>query len=120
MPQTAPSPDVVRIILAGVPRLTAALVREYVATQPGVAVVAECRQPDALTALSEDQKIDVVVTMRRSAGIADACQYALFGPRALPVIALVNNGNLETYDRQVLEKTGMDDLMNEIRRVTAK
>jgi len=120
MSQTAPSEDVVRIVLAGVPRLTAALVRGYLATQSGVAIVAEIHQPDALVTLTEQDAIDVIVTARRRSGIATACQQALFGPWALPVIAIDNDGSLETFDRSTLHETGMDDLVKEIRRVATK
>ena len=120
MPHTVLSGYVIRIVLAGVPGLTADLVREYAATQPGIAIVGECRQPEDLPALAEQQDVDVVVTHRSSAGVPDACQRALFGSQALPVIAIGSDGSLESYERHAVREAAMDDLFNEIRRVAAR
>lgn len=120
MPHTSLSGYVIRIVLAGVPGLTADLVREYAVTQPGIAIVGECRQPEDLPALAEKQEVDVVVTHRGSAGVPDACQQALFGSRGLPVIAIGSDGRLETYERHAVQEAAMDDLFNEIRRVATR
>ena len=120
MPQTARSEHAIRIVLAGVPGLTAALVRESSITQAGIAIVGECRQPDELPALTQTHDVDVIVTMRSAAGVPEACQRALFGSSGLPVIAISGDGRLETYDRYAQREAAMDDLFREIRRVAAR
>ncbi|HEY4304626.1 MAG TPA: hypothetical protein VGM82_09175 [Gemmatimonadaceae bacterium] len=117
MAHIALSPEV-RIVLAGVPGLTAALIREYAATQPGIVIVGEWRQSEELPLSGNQEKIDVVVTARGANGIPNACQRALFGPQALPVIAVGSDGRLETFERHAVGEAAMDDLFVEIRRVT--
>jgi hypothetical protein len=112
-------PGDVRIVLAGVPGLTAALIREFAATQPGVAIVGEWRQSEELSLSGNQEKIDVIVTARSSTGIPPACQRALFDARGLPVIAVSSDGSLETYERRAVREAAMDDLFVEIRRVAA-
>lgn len=118
MARTALSPDV-RIVLAGVPGLTAALIREYAATQPGIVIVGEWRQSEEVRLSDGREKIDVVVTARGANGIPDACQRALFGPDGLPVIAVGSDGQLESFERRAVRDAAMDDLFVEIRRVAA-
>ena len=119
MSRSAQSEHAIKIVLAGVPGLTAALVRECSITQAGIEIVGECRQPDELPVLTQKYDVDVIVTVLSAAGVPDACQRALFGSRGLPVIAIGNDGRLETYDRVAHREAAMDDLFQEIRRVAA-
>lgn len=120
MADMALSADVIKIVLAGIPGLTAALVREYALSQVGIVIVGECRQSEHLPTLAEQQDVDVVVTARTAAGVPDACQQALFGVRGLPVIVIGSDGKLETYERHAVRQAAMDDLFKEIRRVASR
>jgi len=109
--------DAIRIVLAGVPRLTAELVRQSALVHADIVIIEECRQPDDITGLIEAREIDVIVTTRTSRGVPHACQEALFGARSVPVIAVVTDGGLEVYERRAHHEAAMDDLFDEIRRV---
>ena len=109
--------DAIRIVLAGVPRLTAELVRQSALVHGDIVIIEECRRPDDITGLIETREIDVIVTTRTSRGVPHACQEALFGARSVPVIAVVTEGGLEVYERRAHQEAAMDDLFDEIRRV---
>ena len=112
--------DAIRIVLAGVPGLTAELVRQSALRHPDIVIIEECRQPDDITGLIETRQFDVIITMRTSSGVPHACQEALFSKRAIPIIAVVTDGSLEVYERRAHQEAAMDDLFDEIRRVAQR
>lgn len=112
--------DAIRVVLAGVPRLTAELVRQSAARHPDVAIVEEYRDPADVARLMETHEIDVIVTTRTTWRVPDACREALFGPRTVAVIAIAPDGSLEVYERRVRADVAMDDLFDEIRRVAVR
>ena len=119
MSKTALSANAIRIMIAGVPRLTAGLVRQNALTHTDMTIVGECRQPDDLPAFIETQEVDVIVTARTSNGVPTACQLALF-ELGLPVVAILTDGGLEVYERRALREAAMDDLFDEIRKVAVR
>jgi hypothetical protein len=110
----------VRVVLAGVPGLTAELVRQSVFGQSDICIVAELRAAEEVTAFAAGLTLVVVVTARSSDGVPSACQQLLFGVEAIPVIVIAHDGRLEIYDRRVLREAALDDLPNEIRRLGAR
>jgi hypothetical protein len=117
MHHAALSPGAIRIVLAGIPGLTAGVVRECVVGQSDITIVGEFRQPEDLAELAMEHAIDVVVTACASDGVSAPFQALLFGPAGVPVIAIGTDGRLEVYDRRVLREAVLDELLAEIRKV---
>ena len=112
------STGAIRVVLAGIPGLTAELVRRFMFGQSDISIVAELRDAGDITGFARKQPIDVVVTARTSEGVPTPCQQLLFGETAVPVIVIGPDGRLEIYDRRVLREAALDELLTEIRRVT--
>jgi hypothetical protein len=112
------STGAIRVVLAGIPGLTAELVRRSFAGQSDISVVAELRHAEDVTSFARRQPLDVVVTVRTSRGVPAPCQQLLFGEVAIPVIVVGSDGRLEIYDRRVLREAALDELLVEIRRVS--
>ena len=120
MSNAALSASSIRLVLAGIPGLTAGLVRQCVVGQTDIAIVSELRDADDVTALALAQPIDVVVTARSAQGVPAPCQRLLFGASAIPVIVVNPDGRLEIYDRRVLREAALGELLGEIRRAAAR
>lgn len=120
MSNAALSAGAIRVVLAGIPGLTAGIVRQYVFGQADICIVGELRRAEDVTALALTQPIDVVVTARTAEGVPLPCQRLLFGETAVPVIAIGADGRLEIYDRRVLREAALDELLGEIRKVAAR
>jgi len=118
MSNAALSANAIRVLVAGIPRLLAELVRQYALRHADIAIVGECRQPQDLPAFIETVSADVIVTARTADGVLAECQHALFD-LGLPVVAILTDGGLEVYERRALRETAMDDLFAEIRKVAA-
>ncbi len=114
------SAGAIRVVLAGIPGLTASIVRQYVLGQADISIVGELRNAAELTALAHTQRIDVVVTTRTEEGVPASCQQMLFGDFAVPVIVIGADGRLEIYDRRVLRESALDELLGEIRKVAVR
>jgi len=114
------SAGAIRVVLAGIPGLTAELVRRSMFGQSDISIVGELRRAEEVTALADRQHIDVVVTARTAEGVPAPCQQLLFGEPAVPVIVIGPDGRLEVYDRRVLREAALDELLAEIRRVAAR
>lgn len=112
--------NAIRVVLAGIPGLTASIVRQYVLGQADISIVGELRDATELTALARTQPIEVVVTTRADEGVPTPCQQLLFDEPAVPVIAIGTDGRLEIYDRRVLREAALDELLGEIRKVAAR
>jgi hypothetical protein len=119
MSRTALSANAIRVMIAGVPRLTAGLVRQNALAHTDMTIVGECRQPDDLPAFIAAQGVDVIVTVRTSNGVPTSCQHALFD-LGLPVVAILTDGGLEVYERRAVRGAAMDDLFDEIRKVAVR
>ena len=113
------SASAIRVVLAGIPGLTAGIVRQSVFGQADICIVGELRHADDVTALARSQPIHVVVTARTAEGVPAPCQQLLFGDAAVPVIVIGPDGRLEIYDRRVLREAALDELLDEIRKVAA-
>ena len=112
--------NAIRVVLAGIPGLTASIVRQYVLGQADISIVGELRDATELTALARTQPIEVVVTTRADEGVPTPCPQLLFDEPAVPVIAIGTDGRLEIYDRRVLREAALDELLGEIRKVAAR
>ncbi|HKP15530.1 MAG TPA: hypothetical protein VJT85_05680 [Gemmatimonadaceae bacterium] len=112
------SAGAIRVVLAGIPGLTAELVRRSVVGQSDVSIVAELRHAEDVTSFAQRQPLDVVVTVRTSMGVPTPCQQLLFGETAVPVIVIGPDGRLEIYNRRDLREAALDELLVEIRRVS--
>jgi hypothetical protein len=120
MSNTALSASAIRLVLAGIPGLTAGLVRQSVVGQSDITIVSELRHAEDVTALALAEPIDVVVTARTAEGVPASCQQLLFGTPAVPVIVVNPDGRLEIYDRRVLREAALGELLAEIRRVAPR
>lgn len=110
----------IRVVLAGIPGLTAGLVRRCMLDQSDISIVGELRHAGELAALARGQPIDVVVTALTRDGVPAGCQELLFDAASVPVIAVGSDGRLEVYDRRVLREAALDELLAEIRRVATR
>jgi len=120
MSNEALSGGAIRVVLAGIPGLTAGLVRRCVLGQSDISIVGELRHADDLAALAHGQPIDVVLTARTGDGVPAPCQRLFFGSTAVPVIAIDAQGRLEIYDRRVLREAALDELLAEIRKAARR
>lgn len=109
----------IRVVLAGVPGLTAGLIRRCLAGQSDIVIVQELRRAEDLDDLSDPHSIDIVVTTRPGGEVPLPCQRMLFGPRGMPVIAIGSDGRLEIYNRRSVREAELDELLVEIRRIAA-
>lgn len=107
----------IRIVLAGIPGLTADLVRRCVRGQSDIAIVREFRHADDLSQITSAELFDVVVTAVTANGIPNLCQQLLFRSPGVRIIAVGSDGRLEIYDRRLLREAALDELLAEIRRV---
>jgi hypothetical protein len=120
MPHAGPAAASIRVVLAGVPGLTAGLIRRYLAGQSDIVIVQELRHAEDLDDLPDRQSIDVVVTARPGGDVPLPCQRLLFGPSGVPVIAIGSDGRLEIYNCRFVREAELDELLAEIRRIAAR
>jgi hypothetical protein len=119
MPNAHPPAGTIRVVLAGVPGLTASLIHRFLVDQSDIVILHEFRRADDLNDLPDGLGVDVVVTECTADGVPQACRRLLFGPSGVPVIAIGRDGRLEIYDRRFIWESAMDDLLAEIRKIAA-
>jgi hypothetical protein len=114
----AASPDSaepIKVLIAGVPNLLAAVVRKAVNEEPDMEVVAELG-PAELLALESRGRVDVVVTASATTDLAPQFRELLFGPLSVPVVAIsVDGKRVDVYGRSVTRGGGIEGLASSIR-----
>lgn len=113
------SADEIRVVIAEMPKLLAAVVCKAVETERDMTIVAQVEAPDALkAAMSRDP--DVIVTAARGADLTPEFRAALFARPAIPVVAISPDGNsIDVYGRWAMHGSGLAGLTALIREAAA-
>jgi hypothetical protein len=112
-------PGVIKVLIADVPALLAAVVRRTVDEQFDMKVIA---QVGSLKDFNEAirQPVDVVVTSSPGTELKPHFQAMLFGPAPLPVVSLnLDGSSIDVYGRRRTRGVGIDGLTRLIREVVA-
>ena len=119
MSNAAVAMSAIRVVLAGIPRLTADLVRHGIEEHPDLALVGDVGDVAELDGVTR-RGVDVLVTSRTIHGVPTSCQQMLFADSDVPVIVIDPGGQLEVYGRRDVREATVDDLVSEIRRLAAR
>jgi hypothetical protein len=112
-------PDAIKVLIADVPALLAAVVRRTVDEQSDMRVVAEVGSPEEFGEALR-QPVDVVVTSSTPTELKAHFQALLFGPAALPIVSLSLDGScIDVYGRWRARSVGIDGLTRLIREAAA-
>jgi hypothetical protein len=110
----------IKVLIAGVPALLAAVVRNVVSEEPDMEVVGELGTGDPL-ALAMQGLVDVVVTASATADLAPPFRELLFGPTPVPVVVIsVDGKRIDVYGRSVSKGGGIEGLARSIREAVTK
>lgn len=109
----------IKVALAEVPQLLAAVVRKAVEAEQDMAIVAEVESSTGLAAALAD-RIDVIITATAGEELAPPFHVALFGRQAIPVVAIgVDGTSIDVYGRSVTRGYGLEGLIGLIREAVA-
>jgi hypothetical protein len=110
----------IKVVIAGVPNLLAAVVRKAVNEESDMAVLAEFGATELLTRESR-ALVDVVVTASATNDLPSQYRELLFGPMPVPVVAVsVDGKRINVYSRQVTRCGGIEGLVCSIREAVAR
>lgn len=110
----------IKVALAAVPQLLAAVVRQAVEAEADMAIVAEIESSNRLADALTD-RVDVIITARRGEGLAPSLHTALFGRRAIPIVAIgVDGTSIEVYSHSITRDYGLAGLIGLIREAVAR
>jgi hypothetical protein len=111
--------DMIRIVIADVPRLLAAIIRKAVEAEKDIVIVAEAQSADALDEVVMS-RVDVVVTATQGGELAGPFRAVLSGARAVPIVAVhVDGRGIDVYGRARTRGYGLDDLIALVRAAVA-
>jgi hypothetical protein len=109
----------IRAVMANMPRLLADMVRSTVEGERSMTIVAEIASPESL-ADALTGRVDVIITATSGESLAPPFRAALFGPRAIPVVAIsVDGSTIDVYGRSVRRGYGLQGLIGLIREAVA-
>lgn len=110
---------VIRILLAEVHGLLAAVVKEAIMTQSDMIIAREIQGSEHLSAALAEDGIDVVLTSLSGNLVPPAYQALLFGFPHVPLVAIkVDGQRAEIYARKVVREVAPEQLVEVIREVT--
>jgi hypothetical protein len=110
----------IKVVIAGMPNLLAAVVRKAVNEESDMAVLAELGATELLTPESR-ALVDVVVTASATSDLPSRYQEMLFGPMPVPVVAVsVDGKRINVYSRQVTRGGGIEGLTRSIRDAVSR
>jgi hypothetical protein len=111
--------DEIRAVMANMPCLLADMVRSTVEGERSMTIVAEIASPEALPGAIIG-RVDVIITAISGESLAPPFHAALFGPRAIPVVAIsVDGSTIDVYGRSVRRGYGLQGLIGLIREAVA-
>lgn len=114
------SAEPIKVLIAGVPNLLAAVVRKAVNEEPDMEVVAELGSAEPLAPESRGL-VDVVVTASTTTDLAPRFRELLFGPLPVPVVAIsVDGKRIDVYGRSVTQGGGIEGLACSIREAVTR
>ena len=112
-------PGVIKVLIADVPALLAAVVRRTVDEQTDMKVVAQVRSSQEFHEAIR-QPVDVVVTSSLRAELKPHLQALLFGATPLPIVNLSRDGSsIDVYGRWTTGGAGIGGLTRLIREAAA-
>ena len=112
-------PGAIRVLIAGVPALLAAVIESAVNEESDMQVVETVVAGDALSSALE-RPIDVVVTASSSAELAPELRSLFFGPSPLPIVTISLDGErIDVYGRTIHRGGGIEGLTRLIREAVA-
>jgi DNA-binding NarL/FixJ family response regulator len=105
----------IKVVIADMPRLLAAVVRKAVEVERDMTIVAQVNSADAL-ADAVAEPVDVIITAATGGELAAPYRAALFGQRPIPVVAISADGtSVDVYGRRMARGCGLDGLIGLIR-----
>lgn len=111
--------DGIKVVIADMPRLLAAVVRKAVEVEKDMVIVAQVETPDSL-ADAVAKPVDIIVTAATGDHLAPHYHAALFGQRGIPVVAISADGNsIDVYGHWVAHGYGLAGLIALIREAVA-
>jgi DNA-binding NarL/FixJ family response regulator len=109
----------IKVLIAEVPALLAAVVRQTVDDESDMTVVEQVGSPEELREALH-RPIDVVVTSSPTSGLGSQFQALLFGPTPLPIVNLSRDGSsIDVYGRWTTRAAGIGGLARLIREAAA-
>lgn len=109
----------IKVALAEVPQLLAAVVRKAVEAEQDMAIVAEVDSSNGLAAALAG-RVDVIITATAGEELAPPFHAALFGHRAIPVVAIdIDGTSIDVYGHSVTRGYGLEGLIELIREAVA-
>lgn len=110
----------IKVVIAEMPRLLAAVVRTAVEAERDMTIVAQVETQDALPAALA-KPVDVLITSARIDEASQPYRAALFGPQAIPVIAVSADGtSIDVYGHWTARGCGLSGLVTLIRRAVTR
>jgi hypothetical protein len=112
-------PDAIKVLIAEVPALLAAIVRQTVDEQSDMKVVQQVNSSEDFGEALR-QPVDVVVTSSPRSEMRAHVQALLFGPAPLPIVSLTPDGScIDVYGRWTTRAAGIGDLTRLIREAAS-
>jgi DNA-binding NarL/FixJ family response regulator len=109
----------IKVLIAEVPALLAAVVRQTVDDESDMTVVEQVGSPEELREALH-RPIDVVVTSSPTSGLGSQFQALLFGPTPLPIVTISLDGaRIDVYGRSITHGVGIEGLARLIREAVA-
>lgn len=110
---------VIRVVLADVPQLLAAIVRKAVEAENDIVIVAEVKSAEATENVVGDP-VDAIITATQKGALAPPFCAAVFGARAIPILAVsVDGSSIDVYSRTHTHGYGLKDLVDLIREAVS-
>ena len=112
-------PGTIKVLIAEVPALLAAVVRQAVDEELDMKVVEQVATTEEL-GKALHRPFDVVVTSSSTTALTPQFQALLFGPTPLPIVVISRDGaRIDVYGRSVTRGVGIDGLARLIREAVA-
>jgi hypothetical protein len=109
----------IKVALAAVPQLLAAVVRQAVEAEGDMTIVAEIDSSNGLAGALAD-RVDVIITARKGEGLAPPFHTALLGRRAIPIVAIgVDGSSIDVYSHSITRGYGLAGLIGLVREAVA-
>jgi DNA-binding NarL/FixJ family response regulator len=112
-------PGAIRVLIAEVPALLAAVIENAVNEEPDMEVVRKAVSGEELLGVLQGP-VDVVVTASSSAELAPELRSLFFGPNPLPIVTISLDGErIDVYGRTIHRGRGIEGLTRLIREAVA-
>jgi DNA-binding NarL/FixJ family response regulator len=113
-------PSAIKVLIAEVPALLAAVVRQTVDEQSDMTVVGQVESPEEFRNALH-QPVDVVVTSSPGTELKAHFQALLFGRAPLPIVTIsVDGSRIDVYGRSTTRAVGIGGLACQIREAVAR